>query len=98
MEEFVIAIDVAQHVARIRDQGYTVLESVVEPDLVDELTGTIDRLMVDLEIPFGSNSFLGRHTRRIFNLLARDPVFAKVPLHPTVVPIVEQIQDDGELV
>jgi ectoine hydroxylase-related dioxygenase (phytanoyl-CoA dioxygenase family) len=49
--------------------------------------------MVDAEIPFGTNAFLGLRTRRIFNLLARDPLFARVPLHPAVLPLVEQVLD-----
>jgi ectoine hydroxylase-related dioxygenase (phytanoyl-CoA dioxygenase family) len=73
--------------------GFTVLENAIEPALIDELVETIDRLMVDLAIPLGTNAFLGEHTRRIFNLLSRDPVFAKVPLHPTVLPLVERVLD-----
>jgi ectoine hydroxylase-related dioxygenase (phytanoyl-CoA dioxygenase family) len=80
-------------VALQRD-GYTVLEDVVEPELVVALLETIDRVMADADIPYGSNAFLGFHTRRIFNLLARDPLFARVPLHPAVLPLVEQVLDE----
>lgn len=86
-------IDLDRHAAAIATEGYTVLESVIDPALVDELTATIDRLMVELDIPYGENAFLGEHTRRIFNLLARDPVFAQVPVHPTVLPLVERVLD-----
>ncbi len=79
-------------VALERD-GYTVLEGVIEPDLVAALLETIDRVMVDADIAYGTNAFLGTHTRRIFNLLARDPLFADVPLHPAVLPVVEQVLD-----
>ena len=74
--------------------GYVVLEGVIEPDLVAALLDTVDRVMVDADIPFGTNAFLGLRTRRIFNLLARDPLFARVPLHPAVLPIVEQVLDE----
>jgi ectoine hydroxylase-related dioxygenase (phytanoyl-CoA dioxygenase family) len=80
-------------VALERD-GYAVLERVIEPDLVAALLETIDRVMLDAEIPFGTNAFLGVHTRRIFNLLARDALFARVPLHPAVLPLVEQVLDE----
>src|SRR3954447_1095508 len=92
-----MGLSVGEHAEKIRIEGFTTLEGIIEPALVKELTATIDRLMVDLDIPFGSNSFLGRHTRRLFNLLARDPLFARVPLHPVVVPIVESVLDDGYL-
>lgn len=86
-------VDLDDHVEAIRTAGYTILENVIEPELIDELTATIDRLLVELEIPYGENAFLGEHTRRIFNLLARDPIFAKVPVHPKVLPLVERILD-----
>jgi len=80
-------------VALQRD-GYAVLEHVVEPELAAALLATIDRVMVDADIPYGTNAFLGFQTRRIFNLLARDPLFARVPLHPVVLPLVEQVLDE----
>jgi ectoine hydroxylase-related dioxygenase (phytanoyl-CoA dioxygenase family) len=83
-----------RHAIDIERDGYTVLERVIEPDLVEELLEVIDRVMVDAEIPFGANRFLGERTRRIFNLLARDPRFARVPLHPAVLPLVEQVLDE----
>jgi ectoine hydroxylase-related dioxygenase (phytanoyl-CoA dioxygenase family) len=82
-----------RHVDAIAEVGYTVLEQAIEPELVDQLVATIDRLMVDLRIPLGENAFLGEHTRRIFNLLARDPLFASVPLHPAVLPVIERVLD-----
>src|SRR3954466_14645353 len=54
----------------------------------------MDRVMIDADIPYGTNAFLGLRTRRIFNLLARDPLFARVPLHPAVLPLVEQVLDE----
>jgi ectoine hydroxylase-related dioxygenase (phytanoyl-CoA dioxygenase family) len=88
------SIDLEAHAAAIERDGFTVLERVVEPELVAELTDTIDRLMVELAVPFGENRFLGENTRRIFNLLARDATFAKVPLHPNVLPLVQRVLDD----
>jgi ectoine hydroxylase-related dioxygenase (phytanoyl-CoA dioxygenase family) len=86
-------LDVEGHAAAIERDGFTILEGLIEPELVAELTATIDRLMTDLDVPVGSNAFLGLATRRIFNLLSRDPVFAQVPLHPAVLPIVERVLD-----
>jgi ectoine hydroxylase-related dioxygenase (phytanoyl-CoA dioxygenase family) len=83
-----------RHAEAIRRDGFTVIERVIEPELVDALVSTIDRLLADLAVPFGENRFLGEHTRRIFNLLARDPIFAAVPLHPLVLPIVERVLDE----
>ncbi|HEX7096349.1 MAG TPA: phytanoyl-CoA dioxygenase family protein [Acidimicrobiales bacterium] len=86
--------DLDRHLDAIRRDGYTVLERVIEPELVDELVATIDRLMVELDVPFGSNVFLGARTRRIFNLLPRDPVFARVPLYEPVLSVVQRVLDE----
>jgi ectoine hydroxylase-related dioxygenase (phytanoyl-CoA dioxygenase family) len=49
--------------------------------------------MAELAVPFGPNDFLGTRTRRLFNLLARDPLFARVPIHDAVLPVVERVLD-----
>ena len=85
--------DLDRHAAAIATDGFTVLERIIEPGLIDALTSAIDRLLVDLGVSYGENAFLGEHTRRIFNLLARDPIFAEVPLHPAVLPLVERVLD-----
>jgi ectoine hydroxylase-related dioxygenase (phytanoyl-CoA dioxygenase family) len=79
--------------ASVREQGYAIAPGIVPPALVGELTQTIDRLLVDLAIPYGQNAFLGRATRRIFNLLARDPAFREVPVFDRTLPVVERLLD-----
>jgi|JI10StandDraft_1071094.scaffolds.fasta_scaffold382861_2 ectoine hydroxylase-related dioxygenase (phytanoyl-CoA dioxygenase family) len=79
--------------ASVREQGYAIAPGIVPTALVGELTETIDRLLVDLAIPYGSNAFLGRATRRIFNLLARDPAFREVPVFARTLPVVERLLD-----
>jgi ectoine hydroxylase-related dioxygenase (phytanoyl-CoA dioxygenase family) len=95
--EIAADLDAGGHAARIRDVGYTILPQVVPDRLRDALVGTIDRLMDELDISTGENAFLGTHTRRIFNLLARDPIFAAVPLHEPVLAVAEQVLDPGLL-
>lgn len=87
-------VDASEQLVAFERDGYVVLEHVIDADLVATLLETIDRVMVDADIPFGTNAFLGLHTRRIFNLLSRDPVFARVPLHDAVLPLVERVLDE----
>lgn len=89
---------IAAHVARIADDGYTIVPDAIEPALIDELTQTLAHLESDLSIGVGDNAFEGRHTVRIYNLLAHGAVFGNVPLHPNVLPIVEGVLDDGCLI
>jgi ectoine hydroxylase-related dioxygenase (phytanoyl-CoA dioxygenase family) len=84
---------ITDHVGQIATAGYTIVEDAIEPELIKRLTARIDGLLDELGIPFGDNSFLGERTRRMFNLLARDPIFAQVPIHPSVLPIVEGVLD-----
>ncbi len=84
----------AERLAReVREQGYAIARGLVPPALVAELTRTIDRLLVELAVPFGPNDFLGRSTRRIFNLLARDPAFRQVPIFERTLAVVERLLD-----
>ncbi len=78
---------------RVVEDGWVVLHDAIEPDLVAALRERIAEFMVELEIPFGPNIFLGERTRRIFNLLARDRLFEQVPEHPRVLSVVERVLD-----
>jgi ectoine hydroxylase-related dioxygenase (phytanoyl-CoA dioxygenase family) len=87
--------ELAQHVAHIAEDGYTVIEDAVEPDLVDDLLAALDRLERDLGVVPAENTFEGVHTTRIYNLLVHGDVFARVPTHPNVLPVVERVLDPG---
>ncbi len=90
--------EIESHRAQIMESGYTILERAVDPETTAVLLQVIDRLMDELEIPYGKNRFLGANTRRIFNLLARDRVFQEVPVHPFILPLVERVLDPGCLI
>ena len=85
--------DFDAHAKEIETQGFTVLRDVIAPDVVAELREGIGAHFERLKIPFGSNDFLGRHTRRLFNLLGRDRLFEQIPLHPGVLPLAEAVLD-----
>lgn len=90
--------DADEHAARIAEHGYTILENVLEEDLVDELDQTLARLEKDLGAVPANNPFEGASTVRIYNLLARGRVFERIPVHPAVLPVVEKVLDPGCLV
>ena len=90
--------DADAHVARIERDGYTILERVIDLSLIDALAATLERLERELGTVPAANSFEGHSTWRIYNLLALDAVFAEVPVHSSVLPVVEGVLDDGCLI
>jgi ectoine hydroxylase-related dioxygenase (phytanoyl-CoA dioxygenase family) len=92
------APDVAVHLERIEEHGYSIIEDAIEPALLDELTDELHRLEVDLGIVPATNEFEGSQTVRIYNLLLHGPAFERIPVHPNVLPVVEGVLDDGCLI
>ncbi len=67
----------------------------IEPELVVALRDTIRRLQGELGIAPLGTAAEGHSTLRMYNLLAKDPVFQAMPVHPAVLPIVERLLDRG---
>jgi ectoine hydroxylase-related dioxygenase (phytanoyl-CoA dioxygenase family) len=89
---------VEEHVAKIRKDGYSIVENAIEPEFIDDLVAGLDRLEHELGVKPSPNVFEGARTVRIYNLLVHGEVFERVPVHPSVLPIVEGVLDHGCLV
>jgi ectoine hydroxylase-related dioxygenase (phytanoyl-CoA dioxygenase family) len=89
---------VAEHLARIAELGYTIVPDAIEPDLLDALDDDLLRLEHELDAVPAGNSFEGHRTVRIYNLLAHGDLYARIPVHPEVLPIVDGVLDPGCLV
>jgi ectoine hydroxylase-related dioxygenase (phytanoyl-CoA dioxygenase family) len=85
----------AEHLARIDEDGYTIVEGAIEPELVVALRDAIRRLQGELGLEPLGTSAEGHSTLRMYNLLAKDPVFQAMPVHPGVLPVVERLLDRG---
>ena len=88
----------AGHIERVRRDGYTIVENAIAPALIEALADALARLERDLDAKPAMNGFEGHKTVRIYNLLAHDPVFAQVPVHGSVLPIIEGVLDGGCLI
>jgi ectoine hydroxylase-related dioxygenase (phytanoyl-CoA dioxygenase family) len=91
-------VDVERHVQTIAEQGYTIVEDAIEPDLVDALNDHLLDLERFLEVEPSPNSFEGHRTIRIYNLLAFGKLYERIPMHPSVLPIVDGVLDPGCLI
>jgi ectoine hydroxylase-related dioxygenase (phytanoyl-CoA dioxygenase family) len=89
---------VNEHVKRVATDGYTIIEDAIAPDLVDELNADLTRLEAELGVKPATNSFEGANTLRVYNLLAHGEVWQRVPLHESVLPVVEGVLDPGCLI
>src|SRR6059058_1035669 len=87
-----------QHLERIERDGYTIVEDAIEPDLVDELSADLARLERDLDAVPATNDFEGSKTLRVYNLLVHGEVWQRVPVHSSVLPIVDGVLDPGCLI
>jgi len=86
---------ITEHLARIDADGYTIVENAIEPELVEQLCDTIRRLERELGVRPRDTAAEGHATLRMYNLLAKDPVFQLMPVHPNVLPLAERILDRG---
>jgi ectoine hydroxylase-related dioxygenase (phytanoyl-CoA dioxygenase family) len=90
--------ETSEVVQEIEDVGYCIVEDAVELDLIDALNEQLERLERELGSVPATNAFEGTSTVRIYNLLAHGTDFARIPTHPTILPIVEGVLDPGLLV
>ena len=91
-------MDIQAHVARIRRDGYTVVENAIAPSLVDALNEALEDLERAHDVKPAMNGFEGHKTVRIYNLLGYGAPFEQVPVHESVLPIVEGVLDPGCLI
>lgn len=91
-------VDIESHLGRIEKDGYTILERVIEPELLDGLAADLARIEREEGVVPAQNPFEGTRTVRIYNLLARGKLYERIPEHPAVLPVVERVLDRGCLV
>ncbi len=90
-------LQVQSHIDEIHQQGYTVVPEAITPGLVAKLRDCLATLEEEGEMPFCKNDFEGFKTRRIYNLLNHNELFAQIPIHENLLPIGEGILDQGLL-
>jgi ectoine hydroxylase-related dioxygenase (phytanoyl-CoA dioxygenase family) len=90
--------EVADHVKRVAEDGYSIIEEAFDPSFADAVREDLDRLEESLGIRPAQNVFEGTKTWRIYNLLVHGELYEQIPVHPNVLPVVEGVLDAGCLV
>jgi ectoine hydroxylase-related dioxygenase (phytanoyl-CoA dioxygenase family) len=88
----------AEHSKRLATDGYTIVEDAIDADLVAQLATELRNLEAFFDVAPAGNSFEGAQTLRVYNLLALGRIWERVPVHPDVLPVVEQVLDPGCLI
>ena len=86
------------HIDRVRTDGFTIVDQAIEPSLIAALNDALARLERDLNAKPAMSGFEGHRTVRIYNLLAHGAPFEQVPVHASVLPIIEGVLDAGCLI
>jgi len=86
------------HLRRIDETGYTIIENAIDADAVEALVADLARIERERDIQPAANAFEGEHTWRAYNLLAHGAPWEAIPVHPDVLPVVEGVLDPGCLV
>ncbi len=89
---------VEEHVDAIARDGFTIVADAIPPDLLDALTADLETLERVYDVRPSPNAFEGTNTLRVYNLLGLSPVWAAVPVHDHVLPVVDGVLDAGCLV
>ena len=89
---------VDQHVEAIARDGYTIVADAVDLGWIDELNHHLQDLERIYDVKPSPNGFEGHNTIRIYNLLGLGDIYQQIPVHDTVLPIVEGVLDRGCLV
>src|ERR1044071_2935435 len=92
------AAELSGHLERMKRDGYTVVERVIDDAAVAALRDDVYRLEREHAVQPAQNLFEGLRTVRIYNLLAHGAIYQQVPVHERVLPIIEGVLDRNCLV
>ena len=79
------------HFEQLSRDGYTIINDAIDLELIDELRDDVERLQDELQRRPANNKFEGNRTTRTYNLLAYSALWQQVPVHPSVLPVVESV-------
>ncbi len=81
--------------ATLEDDGYRVVEGVLDDDTVAGIRSELDRLFATT--PFGRDDFEGRRTRRVYALFAKTRALDALAIHPLVLDALDRVIGPAQL-
>ena len=86
-----VAFDFTAHQQQLDSEGYTIVRDAIDLELVNALRDDVQRLQAELQRTPANNRFEGSHTTRTYNLLAHSEIWQQVPVHDSVLPLIEYV-------
>jgi ectoine hydroxylase-related dioxygenase (phytanoyl-CoA dioxygenase family) len=83
--------EIAERLADIEANGYTIVVDAIDPELTAGLRDTVRRIFDELGIEPKGNRAEGFATKRMYNLVPRAEIFEQLPVHDNLLPLVEQL-------
>ena len=71
---------------QLHSEGYCLLTDLLPPEVLAEVTAVFDEQFTQDQ--WGRNEFEGRRTERIYSLLAKFPIVAKLVEHPAIIQLI----------
>jgi ectoine hydroxylase-related dioxygenase (phytanoyl-CoA dioxygenase family) len=91
----VVPFEVDAICAAIEQDGFTVVEDVLEADRVAAMKGELDQILATT--PTGRNGFEGFGTRRIYALFAKTRVFDDLAVDPVMLGVLDRVLGHSQL-
>lgn len=82
-------MDLQKHADELEEVGFTVVENLINDDIVEELLTDVRRLEAGLDRSPDNNRFEGNRTTRTYNLLAHGETWQQVPVQTEVAALIE---------
>jgi ectoine hydroxylase-related dioxygenase (phytanoyl-CoA dioxygenase family) len=86
---------VADVLADLDDDGYSIVPGVLSPDEAQTIRKELAAIADD--VPYGRNSFEGFHTRRIYALFRKTRLLDDAAVHPLVLGVLDQVLGNYQL-
>ncbi|WP_397421824.1 phytanoyl-CoA dioxygenase family protein [Phenylobacterium sp.] len=94
MDMLIAGFDPDAHAARIRAQGFTVIEDFMSPEVIAAVRAALAPFQ---NTHYGRNDFEGFRTERVYTLVARARVFEDLVEEPRVLAILDRFLQPGYL-
>ena len=91
-------MDLSSHHRELQDNGYTIVENLIDSNFIDELVDEVKLLEARLQRTPDNNRFEGNLTTRTYNLLAHGEIWQQIPVQPQVLELIEGVLGEQCLV